>query len=131
MSTSTNLARHLSQETHLPQWWFDVTLGSIRLGCKAENAHHALCIFEDSPQGSLESAAAYKKYSELACVHESQINDIWIRHWAFYNDFYERLGKATTIPEIVGMLREPGVIPGSPLWENGLKKIVNISRKQV
>jgi len=130
MSTFTFTAESLSRETGLPKWWLEVALGERSLEHDAETASEALRAYHKAEKGSFESAAAYKRYSELQVVHEKDVSDLDIRRWAAYRDFYERLDKTTSVDEVVGMINEPSVIPGSPLWDAALQQLMILKKAQ-
>jgi hypothetical protein len=121
----------LSKETGLPKWWLAVALGETTLEHKAKTAREAMSAYHEAEKGSSESAAAYRRYSQLAVVDFSNMSDIEIRHQAAYNDFYQRLEKTTTIEQVVAMLNEQGVIPGSPLWDAALEQLVTFKKAQL
>lgn len=127
---STLTSERLSQETGLPKWWLAVALGETTLGHKAKTANEAWDAFHKAEKGSPESAAAYKRYSELAVIDMSSASDVQIRHLAAYHDFYKRLGKVTTVEQVVAMVNEQGVVPGGPLWDAALEQLVTMKKAQ-
>lgn len=127
---STLTSERLSQETGLPKWWLAVALGETTLEHKAKTANDAWRAFHEAEKGSPESAAAYKRYSELAVIDMSNASDIQIRHLAAYHDFYERLDKVASVEQVVAMVSEQGVIPGSPLWDAALEQLVTLKKVQ-
>jgi hypothetical protein len=121
----------LSKETGLPKWWMAVALGETRLESNAKTATEAWQAFRQAEKGSPESAAAYKQYSQLAVVDSTNMSDIEIRHQAAYHDFYNRLDKTATVEQVVSMVKEQGVIPGSPLWDAALEQLVTLKKAQI
>ena len=120
-----------SKETGLPQWWLAVALGETKLENNARTANEAWQVFHKAEKGSPESAAAYKRYSQLHMIHEDNVSDIDIRRWAGYRDFYERLEKTTSIEQVVTMLNEQDVVPGSPLWDAALEQLIALKSTQL
>jgi len=128
MTTESPFVTALVKEFGYPAWWFEVALGSRNLGHKASTANEALQAFQNAPDESIEKAGAYARYSQIHKVHESQVDDIWIRHWAYYTDFYKRLEKTTTTDEVRTMLSEQGVVVGSPIWDEAVKQLIALVR---
>ena len=127
---STLTSESLSQETGLPNWWLAVALGETTLEHSAKTASEAWCAFHEAEKGSPESAAAYKRYSQLHVILEDKVSDIDIRRWAAYRDFYKRLDKTTSVEQVVAMVKEQGVVPGSPLWDAALEQLVILKKAQ-